>query len=275
MKFRFLILGLLFTFHLRGQQRPTDGEYKEIYQNGELKIQGFYKQGNADSIWTFYFADGKVFKTGTYNDCSYDLGYIKMIPQGIDNEWHERGVENGIWKIYHPNGKLKTEYNSVCGTKTGLIKIFDDKGHLKSESFYSNGEIQIEKEFFDNGLISQMAAYSYTDWEIEEDGNYYRSFRKTVSVFYDTGELEISYTDFKGVFQGQYKMFRKNGFLQYEVNYDKGEENGIERLYYENGLRHSETEYKMGKKHGQSLTYSTDGKIVKKQIWENGVLKTE
>jgi uncharacterized protein len=274
MKLLLLVLGLILTFHLHGQKRPVEGEFKETYQNGQLKIHGFYKQGKADSIWTFYFADGKVFKTGKYKDCAYDLGYIKMVQHVIDREWHERGIETGTWKIYHPNGALRTEYHSVCGTKTGLIKVFDEKGHLKSESFYSNGEVQFEKDFFDNGLISQVAAYSYYNWEIEEDGNYYQHFLKTVSVFYDTGELEVSYTEYKGVFQGQYKMFGKNGFLQYEVNYDKGKENGIERVYYDNGFRRSETEYKMGNKHGQSVTYGEDGTIAKKQTWENGVLKT-
>ena len=94
-----------------------------------------------------------------------------------------------------------------------------------------------------------------------------------MSVFFDTGELEISYTDHKGVFEGPYKMFQKNGLLRYEVNYTNGEQNGIEHVYYESGLRRLETGYKMGRKHGQSFTYSEDGKIVKRQIWENGVLK--
>lgn len=93
--------------------RSTDGEFSETYPNGQLKIKGLYKNGKADSTWTFYFSDGKIFKTGNYKDCSYDLGYIKILGRAIDYEWHERGIENGTWKIYHKNGVLKTEYKSV------------------------------------------------------------------------------------------------------------------------------------------------------------------
>lgn len=262
------------TFNLRGQKRPADGEFKETYSNGQLRIHGFYKKGKADSTWTFYLADGKLFKTGTYSDCVYDLGYIKILQQAFDFEWHERGVENGTWKIYHPNEVLKTEYQSICGTKTGLIKVFHDKGHLERESFYSNGELQFEKEFFDTGVVSKYSTFSY--YNIRK-GNKYNSrhFKATVSVFYATGELEELYHEDKYEFQGEYKKYWKNGFLQYEASYNNGDEDGLVKEYYENGLRESETEYKMGKKHGQSFLYARDGKVIKKQTWGNGVLKKE
>ena len=185
MRLSFIIIGLLLSFHLRGQQRPTDGEFKETYSNGQLRIHGFYRNGKADSTWTFYFADGKLFKTGTYKDCSYDLGYIKIFQSASHYEWHERGIENGNWKIYHPNGILKTEYQSICGIKTGLIKVFNEKGHLETESFYSNGELQFEKEFYDTGVVSKYTTFNY--YNIKGDDKYTsRHFMTTVSVFMTT-----------------------------------------------------------------------------------------
>ena len=272
MRLSFIIIGLLLTFHLRGQQRPADGEFKEKYSNGQLRIQGFYKNGKADSTWRFYFADGKLFKTGTYRDCFYDLGYIKILRQAIDYEWHEKGIENGTWKIYYPNGVLRTQYKSVCGTKIGLVEIFNDKGRLENESFYSNGELQFAKEFFDTRVVSKYSTFNYYDIKENEKHNS-RYFMNTVSVFYDTGELEELYHEDKNELTGEYKKFWKNGFLQYEATFDNGDEDGIVREYYDNGLRESETEYKKGKKHGQSFLYSRDGKITDKQTWDNGVLK--
>lgn len=145
---------------------------------------------------------------------------------------------------------------------------------MKTESFYANGELQFERELFDNGVVSKYSTFSYYDIKENEKHNS-RYSKPIVSVFYDTGELEELYAEDKNEFQGEYKKFWKNGFLQYEATYDQGDEDGIVREYYDNGLRESETEYKKGKKHGQSFLYSRDGKIIKKEIWDNGVLKKE
>lgn len=269
MRLGFIIISLLFTFQLSGQNHQADGEFKETYPNGQLKSHGFYKRGKADSTWTFYFEDGKIFKTGNYKDCIYDLGYIKIELLGIDRR--ERGIENGTWKIYHPNGVLKTEYQSICGIKTGLIKAFNDKGHIKTESFYSNGELQFEKNFFETGIVSEYSTFNY--YTIKDGNNYLKLFKTTVSVFYDTGELKELYQEDNFEFQGEYKKFWKNGYLQYEATYENGSEDGIVSEFYDNGLKESETEYKEGTKHGQSFLYSREGKIIKKQTWDNGVLK--
>lgn len=269
MRLGFIIIGLLFTFQLSGQNRQADGEFKETYPNGQLKSHGFYKRGKADSTWIFYFEDGKIFKTGNYKDCIYDLGYIKIELLGIER--HERGIENGTWKIYHPNGVLKTEYQSICGIKTGLIKAFNDKGHIKTESFYSNGELQFEKNFFDTGIVSKYSTFNY--YTIKDGNNYLKHFKTTVSVFYDSGELKELYQEDNFELQGEYKKFWKNGYLQYEATYENGSEDGIVREFYDNGLKESETEYKEGTKHGQSFLHSREGKIIKKQTWDNGVLK--
>lgn len=273
MRLGFIIIGLLLTFQVSGQKRQADGEFKETYSNGRLKSHGFYKKGKADSTWTFYFEDGKIYKTGNYKDCIYDLGYVKIELLGIGHDWNERGIENGTWKIYHPNGILKTEYQTICGIKTGLVKVFDDKDRLKTESFYSNGELQFEREFFDTGVVSKYSTFNY--YTIKDGKNYLKHFKTNVSVFYDTGELEELYQEDNFEFHGEYKKFWKNGYIQYEATYENGYKEGIEREYYDNGLRKSETEYKEGAKHGQSFLYSREGKIIKKQNWDEGVLKKE
>jgi uncharacterized protein len=272
MRFSIVIVCLLCSFHILGQQSLIDGAFKETYSNGQLKITGFYNGGKADSTWTFYFPDGKIYKTGKYRDCYYDLSYIKILRQVIDYEWHERGVEDGIWKIYHQNGILKSEYKSVCGTKTGIVRVFNDKKDLETESFYSNGEIQCEKEFFEKGIVSKYSTFTYYNLKENEKHNS-RHFIATVSIFYITGELQELYHEEKNELQGEYKKFWQNGFLQYEATFENGVEEGIVKEYYDNGLRESETVYKNGEKHGKSFLYSKDGKVINTETWDNGILK--
>ncbi|KOY86274.1 hypothetical protein AD998_09055 [bacterium 336/3] len=272
----FLILSTIFLLHIStyGQNPIKDGEYKEFYPNGNLKMQGFYKNRKADSTWIFYFSDGKIFKTGNYKDCLYNLGYIKaLISVPYDYKWHEKGRENGLWKIYYPNGLLQTEYQIICGTKVGLEKRFDTTGRIIEESFYSNGNLLSQKEFHQNGALFRHSLFSYYSVKERKKGNYYLTFSKTaVSEFYENGSLEkIYYEDDKGYF-GEYKEFWENGFLQREANYKQGEENGVVKEFYENGFLESETEYKMGKKHGKSFLLNPDGEVREKQIWKNGVL---
>lgn len=37
-----------------------DGLYEEYFENGQVKIKGFYLNGNLNGVWTKYFEDGKV-----------------------------------------------------------------------------------------------------------------------------------------------------------------------------------------------------------------------
>jgi antitoxin component YwqK of YwqJK toxin-antitoxin module len=274
MKISIVFILTCLTLNTYSQKEIIDGEFKEFYPNEQLKADGFYKNGKADSVWTFYYDNGNIYKTGTYKECTYNLGYIEVLKQAIDFEWHEKGVENGIWKTYHLNGKLKSEYFSICGSKSGLEKKYDDKGYLEMENFYSNGEIQFSKEYYINGKILEYITYSYYDIKESEKHNI-RHCKTTTSVFYENGELEELYHDDDYDFHGEYKSFWKNGFLQRQAFYENGDEEGVVKEFYDNGFLESETEYKKGKKHGYEIIYSRTSQIIKKQKWENGELIVE
>jgi|GEM_PF-4952045 len=274
-KFFFLFLLLFIALNIAAQVLPRDREFNGIDPLSRAKIHGFYKNGHPDSVWTFYNQDGTIWKKGTYKQCSFDLGYFKVISTKRKINWLEPGVEHGRWEIYHPNGKVKIQYNMKCGLKSGPEKHFDANGVLLSEVVYVNNEIVLTKRFHDNGTLWELKTYFHGRWEREEDGDYYQRLENSVVRFYDTGELELSYSERSGVFHGLYRMFGKDGTLLYEAFYEDGEMHGKELVCYENGMRRTETDYNLGKKSGQSVSYSPDGNVIKVQIWDNGILRDE
>jgi antitoxin component YwqK of YwqJK toxin-antitoxin module len=45
-----------------------DGEIKEFYSNGKLKLEGFYLDGKKNGEWREYNEDGKLLKVIRWKD---------------------------------------------------------------------------------------------------------------------------------------------------------------------------------------------------------------
>ncbi|HLN53474.1 MAG TPA: toxin-antitoxin system YwqK family antitoxin [Lentimicrobium sp.] len=59
------------------------GEYIQYYENGLVKIEGYYKMGKFDSTWTYYNISGMKVGDGKYENGS------------------------GIQRAYYPNGRIR------------------------------------------------------------------------------------------------------------------------------------------------------------------------
>jgi len=85
---------------------------KKLYENGQLKSEGNYKDYNADGKWTMWHENGLKKEEGNYKD-----GYR----DGKWTEWYENGQkqEESFWK----DGFLVGE--STCWDKAGRKTIID------------------------------------------------------------------------------------------------------------------------------------------------------
>jgi antitoxin component YwqK of YwqJK toxin-antitoxin module len=50
------------------------------------------------------------------------------------------GINVGLWKFWHENGKLSSEGEYRNGEREGLWKFWNENGELSSEGEYINGE---------------------------------------------------------------------------------------------------------------------------------------
>jgi antitoxin component YwqK of YwqJK toxin-antitoxin module len=152
------------SYYMTGQLRcdgnQIDGRYKSYYENGQLKSAGDYKIailqdeiiGDKTGNWKTYYENGQLESIGDY----YGRG----------------GMKDGIWRNYYDDGKLKSE--SVWKRETRhtnrpqriqtpheliLRKEWDERGQLRVEHEYKDGDIISGKEWDENGSLLAKKDY--------------------------------------------------------------------------------------------------------------------
>jgi hypothetical protein len=84
------------------------GDYFERYDNGIIKVRGFFRFGKKHGKWMYWHPNGLM--------------------------WSEAFFENdkmeGESKVYHPNGKLYYEANYHNHEPSGTWKFYDTTGTL-------------------------------------------------------------------------------------------------------------------------------------------------
>ncbi|MBW6491448.1 MAG: toxin-antitoxin system YwqK family antitoxin [Lentimicrobium sp.] len=194
-----------------------EGAWKEFYEDGQLRSEGVYRNGNRIGKWRFYHPDGALEQEGNYNN---------------------QGNTNGLWKWYYSNGLVLREENFLNGNSEGIFTEFDE-----------NGDIIIQGEYVE-GLEEGFWKYQHGDHR--EEGTYRGGMRNGEwKYYYDDGQLSFqgSYIDDnpngrhiwywpngKKKDEGEYLMGMKNNeWIQYNndgtifmvISY----QNGIERKY--------------------------------------------
>ncbi len=78
------------------------------YQSGQKYMEGWYRNGQRDSVWTAWLRDGHIWSRGFYR----------------------QGIENGPKEVYHENGKLFYQGQYRLGQRTGVWKFYNPNGEL-------------------------------------------------------------------------------------------------------------------------------------------------
>ena len=98
----------------RGENREKIRE-TDYYANGNMKLDGTYKDGKRDGQWTYWYENGAKWSEGSFRE----------------------GKNDGKRLTYFPNGKLRYEAYYKEGERTGKWKFFDETGRLVQEIKYS------------------------------------------------------------------------------------------------------------------------------------------
>ncbi len=142
-----------------------DGPYSE--KKGDIRIEGYYKNGLKDSCWIYYNWDNVKILEENYN-----LGIL----EGKSFTWYDNGKIHteaeyrdskliGTLKIWYPNGQINsiTKRDSE-GLENGESLIWYENGKLKQSGYFKNGQFHnIWKEFYENGRIKSIKKYKNGD----------------------------------------------------------------------------------------------------------------
>jgi antitoxin component YwqK of YwqJK toxin-antitoxin module len=169
-----------------------EGEAKEFYPTGQIKMASELKQGVLNGPLVVYSEQGKP----------------TLITSFVD------GVETGEHKEFYPTGKLFRVVSMNQNEKNGLEKSYYETGQLMSEIPYKAHKIHgVYKEWNKQGVLIFEASY--------DQGLRHGKFAK----YYDDGKPKLIQTFVQDLPHGDKKTFDSNGKLT-TVSFDKGKKKG-------------------------------------------------
>jgi uncharacterized protein len=302
-------------WYFKYKREPAKGLYiwsKELFSADK-------KEGTA----YIYFPDGKVQQTFTYNDGKkeglskeYDNegNIITLLEYNNDflvsrekiNRTDNKGLKQGDWKDFYPNGSIKTEKTYKDDQLTGYYKEYDARGILVLTMLYENGaivkskvedepDIEIVNKHDQDGKLIYSGPYR-NKVPVGVHREYGKDGKVTNSFIYNDNGLLLSegivdeagnrngkwkdlYPDGKTQAEGAYLDNRRTGMWKFynttqkveqTGSFNNGRPDGLWNWYYENGSKLKEEEYFRGQRDGQSAEYSLTGDIIAQGQYADG-----
>ena len=113
--------------------KPYTGKVLDLYANGKKMMEGAYKDGLMDEIWTYYYPDGVTKAEG---QCLKGEGGNMHELSGIP-----QNGRYGEWTIYYPNGNVNAKYQyDVNGIPEGPWLEWYENGQQKRQYFHKEGK---------------------------------------------------------------------------------------------------------------------------------------
>jgi antitoxin component YwqK of YwqJK toxin-antitoxin module len=166
-------------FDLKGNKVGFWKERKEAFD-----FEGYYVNGIKEGMWTGYFNDGLVQSIENYRNGLLDGPYLQMKQgatfkiqckykngklHGVYKEFNGtkadkeinylNGLQNGLKKVFYPNGKLMEEGIYKNNLRDGYARWYSENGNMFLESYYSNGVLEGKQTSFDKDgkLVSETS----------------------------------------------------------------------------------------------------------------------
>lgn len=211
------------------------GLWKYFYDDGKVRMEGYYKHGKENGYFKEYDKDGNLLSTAKYAD-------------GAKLEDVAELVKLDVRKDYYPDGKVKiaATYNKE-GQPEGVRREYLPDGTVEKSYIFKRG-IMIGE-----GIVTEKG---------ERDG-YWKEY-------YDDGKLRAEGKYNKDIKEGAWKYYHRNGMTDQEGIYRNGKPEGEWRWYYPGGQILREEAYYNGLQDGIMTEYDEAGNIITKGEYLEG-----
>jgi len=230
--------------------KKETGEYATFYENGKLEVVGKYKitkDSNSvkDSIWTYYFKEGNLRASISYNEGRktgqsryYDkTGKLRRVEIIEDdgtlynifdsdtvNYTDKNGLKQGKW-VSFPYSFLNNE--EFCNDTPDNTEYYKD-GHPvgvweKTQRFYD----ETEKYIWTDSTLAYCYIYNKKNQRVAEGDIIYPEFMFGLWKEYDKSEgyLKAEGQYYFSTKVGSWKIFKKNGKVKEVIDYNKNRKN--------------------------------------------------
>lgn len=144
----------------KGETKPYTGKYIDLYDDGTMKGEGEFKDGQFNGIRIMYNEDGKKNFERNYKARKYEGLSIEYYPGGqIKQEaYFKKGEQNGVLKTYYDNGQVHVITTISDGVQEGEHFEYSRDGKLIAQCYFTNGSAGYSPEFLE--LTAQASKLS-------------------------------------------------------------------------------------------------------------------
>ncbi len=302
-------------WYYKYKKEPSRGVYiwsKELFAADK-------KEGTA----YVYFPDGKIQQTFTYSggkkegqSKEYDRegNVITLMEYNNDflvsreriNRTDSKGMKQGDWKEFYPNGAVKSERTYKDDLMHGYYKEYDSRGKLTLTMLYENGAIVkskvedepdieivnkhdqdgkliysgpyrnkipvgIHREFGKDGKVTNSFIYNdngllLSEGIVDEAGNRNGKWKD----LYPNGKVEAEGQFSDNRRTGQWKFYNDSSKIEQTGSFNNDRPDGVWNWYYNDGKLLKEEEYFQGQRDGSSTEYSDTGEIIAQGQYAEG-----
>ena len=293
---------------VKGEAPIQNGKYIEYYKNGQIKVQGYYKEGKRDgefkaflrngkSAGSVIYKDGKIIKSTLINSMEDNASFSILTDINSSSNSHEvvtdefsngllkqyftfnkKGLLDGESRQYYEEGDIKSISPFKNNVADGVFISYYQNGNMKEKHAYKNGNEEGEGIFYyENGKLEEK--YFMKNGKLDGEAiNYFEDGKiKNKAIFKDGVTLEEEVYKDNEIRKNTFK----NGEIVQQDIYSKNKilkakkfllENGKMKIisYYENGNKEEEVFVINELFDGEALVYYPSGKLKEKDFFKNG-----
>ena len=260
------------------QETPFVGNLRsgwssEFDSQGRLQRTIFYKENVPDGLGRKYALDGRIIAI-----LEYQNGYLRSVQKV--NRKDEQGRKNGLWKIWNKKGMLQEEGYWSNGVRNGIFKFYRLSGELDYLEKYEWGQlvldaaetapVDVRKTYHKNGQTATSGTYS-NGLQV----GIYREYNQVGEVisgalYSNDSIVAEGITTLQGLKEGIWKHYYPGGDLHFVGSYENGKKEGEWKFYAVSGELIQEGFYRAGLFHGTWKWYYLDGKLHRKEHYRAG-----
>ena len=247
--------GLLKTYFIYNKDGIPDGESVEYYEEGSIESIVHFRNNIVEGLTITYYENGNI---------DEEVNYKNNKMNGEAKSYDENGKLNGrtIFKddikleedVYKENEILKNTFKNGELVKQDICTL---NGTLKERRILNGDEMEYST-FYPNGNVKQKILTK--DKIIIKEQIYARNGNIMSNSFFSDGKPVIELFEY----YPDGKLFRKISTVNKMLNGDSIE-------YYPNGNIKEKTHFINNKEEGEHFFYDEKGKLIKTEIYKNGV----
>ena len=230
-------------------KNEKEGVWKFYDEDGNIKESGKYKNGKKNGLFSIYLPDGQVNEI-----VKYDMDILQNNPEEV--------MFQDLEKIYYPTGEIHfTIAKNANKKREGITQEYDKKGKKIIASVYKNDTLFAKGKINKRGLKYGTWRYYYKGEKVIAKGKF-RSDLKTKkwNYYFINGQLAQTGNYIKGKQTGKWVWYYKKD----SANNDNFTTSKLKQI-------HRKENYLKGKEDGEVIEYGTEGEILTKGFYINGL----